>query len=145
MMLIWSIISSCSQSFFGFSQAHPMFVHNVNLIIALNVNFRSCVRFVISDRSGMGKSLYINRLAENLKHNLPHSDHEILMSIPLHGPVITPDTLLELFKDHAKNPSCCIYHIDVAPDVSDFTASINFQCHFDHRYCGKWTLFYLAC
>lgn len=71
-----------------------------------------------SQRSGMGKSLYIKRLAEKLQERLkldsPESIHVI---IPLHGPVVTPDSILELFKDHAKNPKTCIYHIDIAPNV----------------------------
>lgn len=76
----------------------------------------SCVRIVTSERSGMGKSLYVKRLAENLQTNLGQSD--VLVTIPLHGPVVTPDTVLELFKDHLKKANCCIYHIDIAPNVS---------------------------
>ncbi len=64
----------------------------------------------MSSGSGMGKSLHIKHLAE--KHT--SADHVI---IPLHGPVVTPDTVLELFEDHAKNDTCCIYHIDIAPNV----------------------------
>ena len=64
----------------------------------------------MSDRSGMGKSLYIKRLAEKYAR----AQHVI---IPLHGPVVTPDTVLELFDEHAKNDTCCIYHIDIATDV----------------------------
>jgi hypothetical protein len=61
----------------------------------------------------MGKSLYVRRLAGKLKQaEVSH------VTIPLHGPVITPDTVLELFQDHLKKPSCFIYHIDIAPIVS---------------------------
>ncbi len=63
-----------------------------------------------SNRSGMGKSLYIKHLAE--KHaGILH------VIIPIHGPVVTPDTVVELFDEHAKNDTCCIYHIDIAPNV----------------------------
>ncbi len=86
--------------------------------VVCTLNFRSFVRFFVSDRSGMGKSLYINRLAEKLKFKLQYSAEIVHVSIPLHGPVVNPDTLLELFKDHARNPTCCIYHIDIAPNVS---------------------------
>ena len=79
---------------------------------------RSCVRFVTSDRSGMGKSLYIKRLADNLKLSIQPISDVFHVVIPLHGPAVTPDTVLELFKDHAKTPTCCIYHIDIAPNVS---------------------------
>ena len=64
----------------------------------------------------MGKSLYIQRLAESLQANLRQTD-AVHVTIPLHGPVVTPDTVLELFKDHLKKPTCCIYHIDIAPNV----------------------------
>lgn len=79
--------------------------------------YSSCARIVISDRSGMGKSLYIQCLAEDLRRILqqPEVAH---VTIPLHGPAVTPDTVLELFKDHYKRPTCCIYHIDIAPNVS---------------------------
>lgn len=80
-------------------------------------NFRSNTRVVMSNRSGMGKSLYIQRLAEDLQKNLKKSE-PVHVTIPLHGPVVTPDTVLELFKDHMKKSSCFIYHIDIAPSVS---------------------------
>ena len=76
----------------------------------------SCVRVVSSDRSGMGKSLYIKFLAEKLAEKQPNSG-VVHVTIPLHGPVVSPDTVLELFKDHLEKPSCCIYHIDIAPSV----------------------------
>ena len=69
----------------------------------------------MSDRSGMGKSLYIKRLADNLALTVQHS---AVVTIPLHGPVVTPDTVLELLQGHASDPTCCIYHIDIAPNVS---------------------------
>ena len=75
------------------------------------------MRIVTSTRSGMGKSLYIQRLGENLRVNLGQAD-PVHVTIPLHGPVVTPDTVLELFKDHFKRPTCCIYHVDIAPNVS---------------------------
>lgn len=64
----------------------------------------------------MGKSLYVRRLAESLQQKLKQSEAHV--SIPLHGPVISPDTVLELFQDHLRKPSCFIYHIDIAPNVS---------------------------
>lgn len=76
----------------------------------------SSVRIVSSDRSGMGKSLYIRNLAERLREKQPDSD-AVHVTIPLHGPIVTPDTVMELFKDHFEKPSCCIYHIDIAPNV----------------------------
>jgi hypothetical protein len=62
----------------------------------------------------MGKSSFIQSLAGRLKKEYPESD---MVTIPLHGPVVTPDTVLELFKDHFNKPRSCIYHIDIAPNV----------------------------
>lgn len=63
----------------------------------------------------MGKSLYVSRLAKGLQDHLGVSD--VYVTIPLHGPVVTLDSVLELFKDHTMNPKCCIYHLDIAPNV----------------------------
>ena len=107
----------------------------------------SCVRIVCSDRSGMGKSLYIQRLAENLARNSNQPKLAIHITIPLHGPRVTPDTVLELFKDHFRNQSCCIYHIDIAPNVSKFC----FMCMYIPitmdclRFYLRWILFYSVC
>ena len=65
----------------------------------------------------MGKSLYIQRLARDLKLNWMQSNDVHHVTVPLHGPVVKPDTVLEFFKDNMKNPTCCIYHIDIAPNV----------------------------
>ena len=80
--------------------------------------YSSCVRIVSSDRSGMGKSLYVQRLAESLSENSKRDLPEVIVTVPLHGPMVTPDTVLQLFMGHFKKPSCCIYHIDIAPNVS---------------------------
>ena len=91
----------------------------INIALRLNlISHRSYVRIVSSNRSGMGKSLYIQRLAEDLQHKLNNPDAVVHVTIPLHGPVVTSDTVLELLKDHLKNQTCCIYHIDIAPNVS---------------------------
>ena len=76
----------------------------------------------------MGKSLYIKRLTENLQKNLHLEQSDCVhVTIPLHGPVVTPDTVLELFKDHVDKSTCCIYHIDIAPNVSIMTIMIVFN------------------
>ena len=79
----------------------------------------------------MGKSLYIQQLAENLKMNLRLKEcGNVHMTIPLHGPVVTPDTVLELFKDHVDRSTCCIYHIDIAPNVCTYKESVPFSVIF---------------
>ena len=85
--------------------------------------YSSCVRIVSSDRSGMGKSLYIKRLAQDLAVNLSRTEEAVHVTVPLHGPLVTPDTVLRLFKDHFKNQTCCIYHIDISPSVRIYAYS----------------------
>ena len=115
------------------------------------LRFRSCVRVVKCNRSGMGKSLYIQRLAEDLKERLEQTEVSCV-TIPLHGPVITPDTVLELFQNHFKKPSCYIYHIDIAPSVSMFVYIITpyttgycigllYMIHSDCSSMGRESLF----
>ena len=83
--------------------------------------YSSRVRIVTSQRCAMGKSLYINRLGEALRAKLGNPHGCVHVTIPLHGPVVTSDTLLEFLQDHMKNPSCCIYHIDISSSVSKVT------------------------
>ena len=68
----------------------------------------------------MGKSLYTQRLAEALQDKLPESSRSgtVHVTIPLHGPEVTPDSVLALLKGHLRKPACYIYHIDIAPSVS---------------------------
>ena len=66
----------------------------------------------------MGKSLYIKRLVDNLSYKLEQSADTVYVTIPLHGPLVTPDSVLEFFKDHVDDRTCCIYHIDIGPNVS---------------------------
>ena len=68
----------------------------------------------------MGKSLYIQQLAMKLKQYIK-SNEIYYVTIPLHGPVVTADKVLELLKellkDHTKRPTSCIYHFEIAQNV----------------------------
>ena len=75
------------------------------------------MRVVSSTRSGMGKSLYIQRLTETLQTKIP-SEAVARVIIPIHGPVIIPDMILDFFEKHLDTDVCTIYHLDVAPSVS---------------------------
>ena len=75
------------------------------------------MRVVSSTRSGMGKSLYIQRLSEKLTSKIG-SKEDVIATIPIHGPIVTPDTVLDLLAKHIDRDECTIYHIDVAPSVS---------------------------
>ena len=74
------------------------------------------MRVVSSTRSGMGKSLYIQRLTETLQAMLP-SNAVARVTIPINGPVISPDIMLDIFEKHMDSDVCTIYHLDIAPSV----------------------------
>ena len=65
----------------------------------------------------MGKSLYVRRLAEKLKDK-SHQSSSAYVIIPLHGPVVNIDAVLELLQQHLNEATTCIYHFDIAPNVS---------------------------
>ncbi len=65
----------------------------------------------------MGKSLFVQRLAENLSQNLKYLSDCVLITIPIHGPVVTQDVVLDFLTKHMNKPTCCIYHIDISPSV----------------------------
>jgi len=40
------------------------------------------------------------------------------VTVPIHGPVVTMDTVLEFLKDHVKEVTPIIFHFDIALSVS---------------------------
>ena len=72
----------------------------------------SSVRLVTSSRAGMGKSLYVRRLAEISKAVSK------VVTIPLHGPFVTSDGLLKQLKESVIDTSNAIIHLDIACTVS---------------------------
>ena len=112
---------------------------------------RSCVRVVSSNRTGMGKSLFIQRMANQLGVITNDSTKSTPVVIPIHGPVATADVVLNFLKDHYKEDKCKIYHFDIAPSVSAYalwclenklTALI---CYIISRFCTRLTQFYSVC
>ena len=77
----------------------------------------SSVRVVSSERPGLGKSLYIQRMAKQLKTITKADITDCQVVIPIHGPVVTPDVVLKFLKDHYQKNKCMIYHFDIAPNV----------------------------
>ena len=64
----------------------------------------------------MGKSLYIQRMAQKLDKNAT----AVCVTIPIHGPSVTADVVLTHLKDHYHHhKKAMIYHFDIAPSVSD--------------------------
>lgn len=83
------------------------------------MNFdRSCVRAVTSDHPGMGKSFYIHQMTKTLRKKAGKVSASF--TIPIHGPDVTPDTVMDSLSDHLEDPTCSMYHLDIAPDVSLF-------------------------
>ena len=78
--------------------------------------YSSCVRVVSSTRSGMGKSLFITRLVDLLRKCM--STDMVHVTVPIHGPVVTPDTVMEFLKYHVEEATSAIFHFDIAPSVS---------------------------
>ena len=74
------------------------------------------MRVVSSTRSGMGKSLYIQRMAEDLR--ICVNTDNVYVTVPIHGPNVTPNNVLKFLQPHMEKPHCVIYHFDVAPTVS---------------------------
>lgn len=72
---------------------------------------------ITSQRSGMGKSLYIKRITQRLQCKKdPTHDHTLLVTIPMHGPLVTADTVMDFLKEHLCVEST-ILHFDIASDV----------------------------
>ena len=75
------------------------------------------MRLVTSQRAGMGKSLYIKRRTEELlKSGTTHGPHEVI--VPIHGPMVTSDTIVGALMPHIEKNSSAIFHLDIAPNVS---------------------------
>ena len=78
--------------------------------------YRSCVRVVTSDRPGMGKSFYIQEMAKTLRKQGRKTSYNY--TIPIHGPEVTPDTVMEFLSEYLQHPPCSMYHLDISSDVS---------------------------
>ena len=77
------------------------------------------MRVVTSQRAGMGKSLYIKRRRKALKAATIHGPHEVI--VPIHGPVVTADTVVGALKERIGMSRPIIFHLDIAPNVSTCT------------------------
>ena len=71
----------------------------------------------------MGKSLYVQRMAVQLKTVTKAELADCQVVIPIHGPVVTPDVVLKFLKEHYQKTKCMIYHFDIAPSVRAVMAS----------------------
>ena len=86
---------------------------------------RSTVRLVFSNRAGMGKSLFITRMAEKLDNRvfqfssyLSRQAANKLVTIPIHGPNISNDDVIDMLSEPSVYQGPKILHLDVASQVS---------------------------
>ena len=94
-----------------------MYILGYNIIVNEYVwCFRSHVRIISSNRGGMGKSLFIKRMAQRLKQECK-SQESVYAVIPIHGPLVTSDVILKFFMGRYEDDKCMIYHLDIAPSV----------------------------
>ena len=79
---------------------------------------RSTVRVVASKLSGMGKSLYVKRLAQKLQKQCQIKSQHVI--VPIHGPVVNADTVMASLGNHnaSQTPIPQIIHFDIASSVS---------------------------
>ena len=80
---------------------------------------RSSVRVVASDASGMGKSLYVEKLVQQLQRRRSKTDAHVI--VPVHGPVVNTDIIMTSLCHHIPDycaPPAQIIHLDIAPSVS---------------------------
>ena len=66
----------------------------------------------------MGKSLYIEHLREKLETKTRCQPVKVV--VPIHGPVVTVDTVVEALMEHFGNTRATIFHLDIAPNVCSF-------------------------
>jgi len=81
-----------------------------------------CVRVIKSHRAGVGKTLKVKRLAEQLKQSAGKSRHggPLIVSIPLHCRSVDQSAVLNTLCQHTLPPDEYfprIFHIDIAHEV----------------------------
>ncbi|XP_019863183.1 PREDICTED: E3 ubiquitin-protein ligase RNF213-like, partial [Amphimedon queenslandica] len=121
----------CDDDYKQYLKSH--FVQNPNILgrraLASTIDREnSCVRVVTSDRTGMGKSLYIQRMKEELKSKCYGVSSDVI--IPVHGPKVTSDSIVQLLKSSVGNKDtnqAIIFHLDISPNVLRQVDSILFS------------------
>ena len=63
----------------------------------------------------MGKTLFITRLKEKLQAATHQED--ALITIPVHGPVVTIDSIMQCLVQNEESSDYIILHFDISPSV----------------------------
>ena len=69
----------------------------------------------------MGKTLFITRMAERLQSVVVEGDVHI--TIPVHGPLVTTDSVMQYLVNHQSTSHCTILHFDISPSVRELPLS----------------------
>ena len=79
---------------------------------------------ITSSQSGVGKSLHIRKMKDQLVKKLKvdgaftgNQSVKALVTVPLHGPVVTADELLSMLLDENSELKSCIIHLDIPQRV----------------------------
>ena len=115
--------------FFPFDTKLPSLVtHHTTIIICC---FRSRVEVIISSRPGVGKSLAIQRYAEELSARCLSEDvQRHYVTVPLFEGVVEIDGVVKAllpYEDAANDSDPMIYHIDVSPLVGQMLMFLNIE------------------
>ena len=70
----------------------------------------------------MGKTLFVSRMKEKLEAIMP--GHNPLITIPVHGPKVTKDSIMECLVPHYNTPDCTMFHFDISPSVSECVGDV---------------------
>ena len=102
-------------------------MHHINVVHHMCYFLRLSVRVVHSSRAGMGKSLVVKHLAEQLT-KLPNNKKlrnglvdEFCCTIPVHGISVDSDHVTRILLSHACEgdiPASRIFHLDMSQSVS---------------------------
>ena len=65
----------------------------------------------------MGKSLYIQRMVEQLQAKISGVG-KVCITVPLHGPQVSPDIVMDYLVKYRQELARTIFHLDIAPSVS---------------------------
>ena len=92
-----------------------------NLFRELVRCLQSCVRVVMSTCSGMGKTLFVQRIAAMLGALTHHSSTPVYVCIPINGPQVSSDKILNYLTPHLQGPSAPspqLLHFDISHMVN---------------------------
>ena len=119
----WSCIKivSCelSVSFFAYMQVTASSLILLDWayrsVFTYFLSVRSCVRVVSSTRAGMGKTLFVTQMAKKLHSEVIGS--KLQTTIPVHGPHVSIDSVMQYLINHCDSSYATILHFDISPLV----------------------------